>query len=364
MVLFFVKHSSSSRNPKSVSQKVGGNHWNEPWRKTDLPLARPPAPMLPQPGRSETRRDGGHVGFLHVKLTKVYQNFIEVQKKQVPQGTFYLFKTSIKSQKTGDTSIPQVTLRFMACFRVFVLRSGPLTSSSSSGSVWALGPADYIAEASSVHVKDEDVENNQCDIKIWFFKHREHFKEQIQIIATGKWINIQRFTPPLSFPVTINGCYQCLWCPLLAVSLPQAPKSTQPVKLDLPQDCKVKRSKKQKQHWHHKIWAQNFSVDFLPVSCFGPCGTQPQHLAPCRNRAPLRHPVVAPQPWHPQIAPNHGTHTQAWHPAATSRGPFFPPKEQGKRWVLLQWALCCSSSQAPLAIRPWQNLQRCFSFST
>lgn len=82
-----------------------------------------------------------------------------------------------------------------------------------------------------------------------------------------------------------------------------------------------------KKHGHHKIWAQNFSR-FFPVFwrfsssfMFRPLW-HPQHLAPCRNRAPLRHPAIAPQPWHQQIAPNHGTHTQAWHPAATSRGPF------------------------------------------
>ena len=120
------------------------------------------------------------------------------KKNKFPKVHILPFQNQHQVKKTGDTSIPQVTLRFMACFRVFVLRSGPLTSSSSSGSVWALGPADYIAEASSVHVKDEDVENNQCAIKIWFLKHREHFKEQIQIIATEKWTNIQRYTPVVS----------------------------------------------------------------------------------------------------------------------------------------------------------------------
>lgn len=83
----------------------------------------------------------------------------------------------------------------------------------------------------------------------------------------------------------------------------------------------------------------------FPVSCFGPCGTQPQHLAPCRNRSPLRHPEVAPQPWHPQIAPNHGTHTQAWHPAATSRGRFSHRKNKAKV------GFCCNGLCVALATR-------------
>lgn len=51
------------------------------------PLTRPPAQMLPHPGRSETRRggDGGHIGFSHVKLTKVYQNCIKVKKTSSPR---------------------------------------------------------------------------------------------------------------------------------------------------------------------------------------------------------------------------------------------------------------------------------------
>lgn len=168
MVLFFLKHSSSSRNPKSVSQKVGGNHWNEPVFLTDLPLTRPPAQMLPQPGRSETRRDGGHVGFSHVKLTEVYQNCIEVPKRnKFPKVQLLPFKNQHQVTKNGwyfhTTGYPSVygTLQiFCSTFRaphlivIFRFRL-------------SLRSGRHIAEASSVHVKDEDVENNQCDTKKW-----------------------------------------------------------------------------------------------------------------------------------------------------------------------------------------------------
>ena len=169
MVLFFVKHSSSSRNPKSVSQKVGGNHWIEPLK--DRFAFDPSSGSDAATAWKKWDQKGWWARRIFACQTdqgvsKLYRG---TKKNKFPKVHFTFSKpASSQTKNISDTSIPQVTLRFMTWFRSLVLRSAPLTSSSSSGSVWALGPADYIAEASSVHVKDEDVENNQCDIKIWF----------------------------------------------------------------------------------------------------------------------------------------------------------------------------------------------------